>query len=140
MNPGDKLTTVVSWSDPATGAYADGCAVRATVARSWTGRQGTDGFAFDNGTLFLPNGTTVAVDIVGEHRLDDEGVTWIPGWPPLNDEAVLALVTAHAMEQGAVPSKLFEKDDWSTPNFAEPWRYDLDGYMDDDFEARGLVR
>lgn len=130
VNVGDKLTTVVSWSDPTTGAFADGCVVRTTVTRSRL----DEVFSFVGGELFLPNGTTVQVEIVGDFAIYDEDIAWIRGWPALDSPEVQALVVAHAMEPGAVPSRLFNED--TSPE--QLW--DFDGYMDDDFEARGLIR
>lgn len=137
VNVGDKLTTVVSWSDPTTGAFADGCVVRTTVTRSRL----DEVFSFVGGELFLPNGTTVQVEIVGDFAIYDEDIAWIRGWPALDSPEVQALVVAHAMEPGAIPSRLFTEH--TSPGYgydSEMWRYDLDGYMDDDFEARGLIR
>lgn len=137
---GDKLTTVVSWFDPATGACAEGCVVRTTVAEVVPEDGENRGcFLWRGGELFLPGGTTVDVDILGTYHPDDEGVTWVHGWPPLDDEAVQALVVAHTFEPGAVPSRLCTEH--SSPGIdVYSWRWDLDGYLDDDFEARGLVR
>lgn len=117
MNVGDKLTTVVSWFDPWTGAYAEGCVVRTTAAEVAPEDGENRGcFLWRGGELFLPGGAT-----------------------PLDDEAVQALVIAHTFEPGAVPSRLFTEH--SSPGIdVYSWRWDLDGYLDDDFEARGLVR
>lgn len=142
MNVGDKLTTVVSWFDPSTGAYAEGCVVRTTAAEV-VPEDGAnrDCFLWRGGELFLPNGTTVAVDILGTYHPDDEGVTWIRDWPSLDSEEVQALVIAHTFEPGAVPSRLFTEHTSAGYTYESGlWRYDLDGYLDDDFEARGLVR
>lgn len=138
---GDKITVAVSWDDPSTGACADGSLVHTTVKHV---DDTSLGFFCDNDDLFLPDGTTVKVNIVGGCAFAEETLTWIRGWAPLDSPEAKALIAAHLLGPGAVPSQLFV--DHSSPFYTKPWWYDFDHYgthgwvTEDDFEARGLVR
>lgn len=130
---GDKVTTLLSVTDCDTGDTAT-YVVHTTVVTAFM----AGGFRWEHGTARLLPGSTITVNGRYDRLFADEHLTWLRGWPEWDSPEVRALLVADGMGPGAVPETLFAED--TSPGYSSAWRYDLDRYLDDDFEPRGLVR
>jgi hypothetical protein len=139
--PRDKITTVICWYNAATDGRQRGSVVRTTIDSTFSCAP-HPGFRWKGGHMFVAGDEHISCETQShaDRFNDDEGATWIRGWPPLDSPDVQALLVAYALGEGegAVPEELFAED--STPGYDFD-RYDFEGwYQTDDFEARGLVR
>lgn len=141
LRPGDKITTLVRWASDPLRTTSEPLYFLQTHIASVFDLAPRPGFRFAGGRAQLNAMWSIeADDRPGDRFFEDEGLTWIRGWPAIDSAEVDALRAAFTLgaEEGALVTELFAQD--TSPYYTDPAYYQNDRYLDDDFEARGLVR
>ena len=118
VDAGDKVTTLLAVTDAETGELAT-YVVRTTVATAFM----PGGFRWTEGSMLPTKHASLSITGAWDRLFADEHVTWIRGWPELDNPEVQALLVADALGPGAVPEHALNGGGSSDPHI---YAYDYD--------------